>query len=257
MADEEDDLQIEALTEADKEGTVVSEVEAEGMTLVRLRAEYGDSKVHEMLGQMRLDMTEGTPESESAINHGWTVEVVRLLRDAVIFQEKLIVRRTPEETFIDYALRQEACVRELNELIPYLKASEKSIGAAVTAIKTKSDILERVLKMGQDLDLITKAPKRHELTKVDGIDVSGLSDPALRQLTMRVLGRFQKLVSKYGDVGEVEVAPPQDPHLSREIPANRVLAGRGVDRAKAGRVSARTALIERVKGTSTPSGGET
>lgn len=249
---EDEDLDVTSLIESDKANVVKDTVDPNAVTISRLRAEYGDAEVHRMLGNMRLDLVNGKDEAETAATYHWSVEMVRALREAVYMQERLIVRRSPEETFIDYALRQEGCARELNDLIPSLRADPKSIGAAVTAIKVKSDILERVLKAGQDLDIISKAPKRHQVTVVDGIDVSGMSDPALRQLTMKVLSRFQRLVGRYGEFEEVAEAAVQDPHLSREMPENRRVIGRGVDRAKAARVTARTAMIERVRGTSEP-----
>jgi hypothetical protein len=223
--------------------------QVEGVTLGFLRQTYGDVIVRTWVAKMRTYMVDGEDDARIVASEGWNPEVVSLLRDAVYQQERLIARRSAEDTFVDYVLRQEGCIRDLNDLIPTLQQGEKTMAAAVTAIKVKSDIFERVIKMGQDLDIVAKAPKRLEHMVVDGIDVSSMTDANLRETVLKTLSRFQKLASKYGNFeGQIVDVATTDPILSRETHPKQKTAGRGIDRAKGGRTAARNALVKRVKG---------
>ena len=69
---------------------------------------------------------------------------------------------TPKDIFANYWFRQLQCVRELNEVISLLLNSDtpQSYSALVSAIRTKSEIWDKVIKVGRELGVI-----KEELTK--------------------------------------------------------------------------------------------
>jgi hypothetical protein len=211
-----------------------------------LRNAYGDDETRRMLTLTRIDLTDARTDDQIVASRGWPLEVVTALRALVYQRESVALGQSAEQTFIDYALHQEGCIRDLNDLIPILEAGEKTAGQVVAAIKAKSDIYERVIKMGQELDIIAKAPKRTETVVIDGVNVANLPDGKLKSLIIDISNKLQKLNKKYGDFDEIEVQAVEMPNISREL-SRRGRKSSGAVRAAGGKKTTRNNIINRIK----------
>jgi len=103
---------------------------------------------------------------------------------------------TPKDIFANYWFRQLQCVRELNEVISLLLNSEtQSYSALVSAIRTKSEIWDKVIKVGRELGVI-----KEELTKptfeIDPSDPEAVSKA--KAMIERELRDFYELARRSG-----------------------------------------------------------
>ena len=125
--------------------------------------------------------------------------------------------QTAAHRFYLYALQQEQCVRDLDGLIQQVydslknwndaaemysspAAARKVLGpapspqAAILAVKAKSEVLDRTIKMGQDLGIIQKRAKE---VRVSGqLNLAALPTKQLKKELGKKLDQFQQLVGK-------------------------------------------------------------
>ena len=114
-------------------------------------------------------------------------------------------------------MRQEQCVRDLDYFISITcqaikdwndtakaynstRAAKKMLGAApsmqgaVLAVKAKSDIYDKTLKMGQEMGIIQKRAK--EIRVSGQLNLAALPTEQLRETLARKLSQFEQLVQK-------------------------------------------------------------
>lgn len=113
-------------------------------------------------------------------------EIYRLDREAINHTDKITI-------FIKYCLDQEGIIRELNKVIKKFMESQQA-SALVGAIKEKSSIYERVIKMGQDLGLIEKSGNQLEI--VGGISIANKKPDEIRALLAEQLESLNDLVDQ-------------------------------------------------------------
>lgn len=125
--------------------------------------------------------------------------------------------KTSAHRYYLYALQQEQCVRDLDEFIQESydsihswnkaaklygspAAARKVLGpappvqSAILAVKAKSEILDRSIKMGQDMGIIQKRAKE---VRVSGqLNLAALPTEQLKKELGKKLDQFQELVSK-------------------------------------------------------------
>lgn len=106
--------------------------------------------------------------------------------------------KSTTRTFAEVAGRKAQLIRDLEEI----KATIKSAGArgnhqaAIKAIKAQSDILDSVIKLGQELGLIEKIPDK--LVFVGGRDPREMSADEITASCMRELQEITQMVQKSG-----------------------------------------------------------
>jgi hypothetical protein len=90
---------------------------------------------------------------------GWSLQqflaIERYVRDE---DRQLADEVDPRITFSNYKLMQYQAARELEDLAEVFRHS-RQFSALVTAIKARSDILDRVIKTGQDLGIVKRAAR--------------------------------------------------------------------------------------------------
>lgn len=124
--------------------------------------------------------------------------------------------KSTAQKYYEYTLQQEQCARDLthiSELVlneadeyrrrynDYLNDSEgtaklppkPALQAAVIAIKARSDIFERSIKLGQDMGLIEKRAK--EIRVSGNVNLAALDTEALKDLLSKKLDDMQALVA--------------------------------------------------------------
>lgn len=119
---------------------------------------------------------------------GWSLQRFMAVKRFVADQDqKLFAETDPAQIFATYEQRQLQCARELEDLAEIFRES-RQFSAMVNALRTRSDIIDRIVKMGQELGLITRAAKKVEVEA--RVDVSQLS---IEELRVHVSQEFQEL----------------------------------------------------------------
>lgn len=103
---------------------------------------------------------------------GWSLQWLMTIEEYVEKEDReTFEKRDPRLVFADYRQRQLQCARELEDLTEVYRRS-KQFSAMVNAIKARSDILDKILKTGQDLGIIEKKAKKLEVSGGLNVDVS-------------------------------------------------------------------------------------
>lgn len=118
-------------------------------------------------------------------------------------QELLTINhRPPDEIFVEYRIRMDGVVKELDAITEGAKTA-KQFQAAMGAQKAKAAIHDKVIDRGQEMGVIPRAAKRHEI--IGGIVVATLSDADLIAHIGETSKSTRKLLKEYGDVKFVDV----------------------------------------------------
>lgn len=102
-------------------------------------------------------------------------------------------KRDPRLVFAEYTQRQIQCVRELEDLSEIFRA-ERQFSALVGAVKARSEIIERMLRTGQELGVISKAAKKVEVGGEVHVDVTTLSVHELKVHVAKEMEEMNKLL---------------------------------------------------------------
>jgi len=229
------------------------------LTLERLRTELGDTTLRQHLATIRASIANGESDETIAEEQSWPIEAVEVLRKAVRDAEIVSMGRPTNEVFADYVLRQEGCIRDLNDAIERFGKEPKTAHVVVGAVKAKSEILDRVMMRGQEFGVLQKAPQRREILK--GEFIAELPPHKMRELVRQELGALNRLQRLVGDAGtenkdsgrviSIETDGGNGDRID-QTERRRRIAGRGADRAKGARVKLRRNLVRRSKATAPP-----
>lgn len=171
------------------------------------------------LVKARAHVAEGLTDDEIAGALSIPIADAYALRERVYAEEeRRIVGRRAEETFVDYSLRTGAHIRELDEAIEWLKRTKQG-SAVVGAISAKQKLLDRALAVGQEMGFIRKRPETRTLI------IAHLDDAALREALARELLDLRTLITskgetpfldaEYEELGVFECAPLDPPPRRR------------------------------------------
>ncbi len=121
------------------------------------------ARMRRRLAELRVKIAEGKTDEEIVEETGVDFAVLDELKNELYSQDRAAVESAdPVSIFIRYCLQQEGIIAELNKVIE--KFMDTNQGSAIVgAIKEKSQIYDRVIKMGQDLGLIIKTGTGFEL----------------------------------------------------------------------------------------------
>lgn len=254
--------------------TIKETAVSEPLTMALMRKKLGDDEVRIRVALLRALMSAGDSDTAILEKTNWDPKALEILRKELYRAELIHVDKPTEHIYVDYLIRQQDCIFDLNRLITRLMSATETIEvedngkrekiqipavkhatAVVGAIKAKADIHDRVLDRGQDLGLLHKAPERKEI--IAGIAIAQVSTHDLRGEVASEIGKFQKLVQRYGDavLADAEVIEPVPRPTRIQGQAARVkrIVGRGADRARAGRQRARGEIrIKRQKAMVSP-----
>lgn len=184
---------------------------------------------------LRACLSEGMRRSDIKRLFNVTDKEISTIEKRLLANEgQLFVNQSTAHRYYTYTLQQEQCARDLEfilsmiveEMVTWNEAFKISIGqddppplppkpssqAAVMAVKAKSDILDRTIKMGQDLGLIEKRAK--ELRVSGGLNLAAIPTEELRIVLQKKLNEFEKLVGrgKLPTVYQQMIANRKAPH---------------------------------------------
>lgn len=169
-----------------------------------------------------------------------TPVLYRRLKEKMFLWEAERVRgKTTDRVYLEYVIEQRACIAELTEISRrFDKAGHYN--AALGAIRTRSDILDKIIKLGQEFAILEKRPEEKRV--IAGVVVAQLSDVQLKQAITVELAGLNKLVEAYGEgkildmkPGALHYALPEStkkPTKTNRAKANRTHGGRRVVKQK-------------------------
>jgi len=217
-------------------------------------------EVRLILAQMRSHIALGHTDEQIAEEMSLRIDALKALKREFYRQETIALHSaTAEEVFIDYAVKQKQCITDLSDLIPELRAT-KQHASIIGAIKAKSDILDKIIKTGQEMGILEKAPEKKMV--FHGIAIASLDNTKLRRVIAGELQGLAAIVGKFGDkdllgrqMGEdksvipaLPSAPmPEPPEFSAKGEPSRV--GSSAARAEAARIRH---SVKRKKATTAP-----
>jgi len=155
---------------------------------------------------------------------GLTAEEYEALK-AVMFDAKSDeIRDMPEEhLYIRYMIEQSINLENLSKMIKEFRES-KQYSAMVNAIRTRSDILDKIVAKGQEFGLIKKTPDRKEV--VAGLIVGELSNNQLREGITHAIKHLDGLTKMYGKSKSfMELEAPKEIHHGPELPTLTAITG--------------------------------
>jgi len=135
-----------------------------------------------------------------------------LKENALANEIERIKSTTTEQTYVEYCLAQRGCIDDLNTLLDQYREA-KNASAIVGAVKARSDIIDKMIKLGQDFGIIEKKPEEKRI--VAGVVVTQLSNEDLKAAIAEQISNLNTLVTQYGNKKLVDVEPGD---LYRELP---------------------------------------
>lgn len=136
----------------------------------------------------------------------------KLRREMYAREEKVLYERDNAQIYIDYVHEQRQCISDLDGLLEEIKNQP---GAAVSAIRAKSDIVDRIVQRGIELGFVEKSPEKHI---VGGLIVADLSNKDLQAKIFRELSGLDKLRKRFGgDAQLLDVNPGELHRLPAEV----------------------------------------
>ncbi len=214
-----------------------------------LCAEVGEAEVRARLVRLQTLIAEGRGEVRILRETGWQPAELTMLRRELTRIERALLLRPTEELYVEYLLRQERNLEDLNTFVDNWQDHTDAVPSVVSAIRARAEILDKVIQRGQELGIVQKAVTRKALV-VGGIRVEDLGTREIRELIVKQLEGLRTLTTQVrnldeigADAGVVEV---QAEPVEALTPVERVrrIAGTGVNRAKAARAKIRERIRE-------------
>ena len=150
-------------------------------------------------------LSEGAIDTEIMDELGLTAEDYNEVKITMFDIKADELRKKPtEHVYIDYMIQQTANIRALSEMIQGFRTSNQH-NALVGAVRARSEILDKIIKTGQEVGMIAREPEKHEI--LAGVAVSQLSSKDLKSRITGVVSELDGLVKQFGDgsLQEIEV----------------------------------------------------
>jgi hypothetical protein len=164
------------------------------------------AELREAIAELLSYLASGYDDSEARTELGLDPEQYAALKRELYSQQAEYYRtRTREDLYTDYINEQRACIHELDKITTRF-ADDKNASAAVGAIRARSDIVDKIVKLGQDIGLVQKEPDKKVV--LGGVAVAALSDAQLRKAIVGEVAALDRLIAEFGDgVSIVDMDP--------------------------------------------------
>ncbi len=127
---------------------------------------------------------------------GWTLQWFMSIEKYVQDEDRRLWSETDSRSvFAAYREQQIQVASELEDLSEIFRGS-KQFSALVSALRTRADVLDRILRAGQELGVIHKTPKQVEVSGT--VDVTQLSATELRVHITRQVEEIERLLVPAG-----------------------------------------------------------
>jgi len=135
-----------------------------------------------------------------------------LRKETLNWKAEEIRDKTVGEVYVEYMLNQIDCIRDLEKMCKKFDRV-KHYSALVSAVKARSDIHDKIIKMGQEFGILEKRPERKEI--VAGVLVAKMDSDQLRNTILGELTNMEKMMEKFGGHDILDLPEPK---LHRPIP---------------------------------------
>lgn len=183
------------------------------------------AELREAIAELLAYLASGYDDSEARAELGLDPEQYASLKREMYSQQAEYYRTRPtEEMYTDYVAEQRACIKELDKIVARF-TDEKNSSAIVGAVRARSDIVDKIVKLGQDVGLIDKEPDKKVV--LGGIAVAALTDAQLRRAIVGEVKEIDRLVSHFGDgIGIIDMVPgPLHRALPESTPKKKTSGG--------------------------------
>jgi len=127
-----------------------------------------------------------------------------------------IAARSKEVVYADYCLKQDQNLYALDGLIEELD-SKTQYNAMIGAIRLRSDIHDKKIKVGQDLGVLHKAAEQTLHTVQGGIAIADMSTKDLRHGIAELAKNMGAMVAQFGD-RKYDELPTGDLYYGPSVP---------------------------------------
>ena len=162
-----------------------------------LKKVYSAAEMRALLAELKLRLIAGDDDED--IRSLLDVSVARYneLKKELYRQEQAgLSSKTTEDVYLEYKWAQSKCITDLDAAI--LEIPENQPNAKVGAIKARSDIIDKILRTGQDMGIISKEPERKLV--IHGHVVAQMSNAELRAAIAKETNQLAGAIARYGDV---------------------------------------------------------
>lgn len=194
-------------------------------------------EIRVVFAKLRGFIQESLDDAEMAERLGisWN-DLLELKRRFYEHETEAIRNRSTEQTFVRYAIEQRQCVSDLQKVIDDYE-SQKNIPGYVGAVRAKSEILERTMKMGVDLGLVRRLSDSQGYSA--GEAIKSMTNPELRQYIYAEINVFNQMRLQHGEQGilDVPIGPIHRSLVTEKTPVkpherNKVHGGRRIVKEK-------------------------
>ena len=159
--------------------------------------------------KLRALLMAGMSETECMDDLGIRTDHYRWLKQQIIADElQEVASDSPEIVYAKYQLRQEGCIRDLDEIIAEAKNGKIALNTAIGAIKAKATIIDNVLAKGQDLGVIHREAAKSQVSA--SLTVASVSTEELRALVSDKKKALAEARTKYIEADYSEVPVDED-----------------------------------------------
>lgn len=161
------------------------------------KSKYTAKDLRMRLAELRSHLAMGKSDEQIAEEMSLGVESYISLKRELMRQETIRIQTaSAEEIYIEYSLRQGQLIRELSDMVGTF-TKNSNYNALVGAVRAKSDILDKIIKTGQDMGILVKAPERKMI--LQGVVVAEMGNNQLRKMIAGELQSLATIVSRFGD----------------------------------------------------------
>ncbi len=146
-----------------------------------------------LLAKLFGKLSQGFEMDEIANDMGISVDDVKSLKNKLLEMKATELKDKPiEHIYVEYMINQLININDLTKFIATYRGDPKQANASVGAVRTRSEIWDKIITKGQDCGVIQKAPNRTET--IFGVIVADLSDKDLDKLLKTKMKELNKLM---------------------------------------------------------------
>lgn len=165
-----------------------------------------EARVEELVGIYLLQHAAEKSDEEIRQATGLTfARFKEIKREALREDVDRLRTQSTEEVYLDHREKQHGIIERLLTMAKELAGTTQA-SSAVAAIKAVGDINERLIKTGQEMGIIEKAPERKQVAHGHAVLFGNMSDPDLRKVITGFAAQARVLEAEYGsmDISEVD-----------------------------------------------------
>ncbi len=172
------------------------------MSIVKSKKDASDES--EALQTIWDILSQGRSDSDTAELMGLDAETYNILKEKLLDNKTNELRKRPiEHVFVEYMLNQIGNIGELTGLIRRAK-KDKQYNSAISAIKVRADLQDRVLEKGMELGVLKKGVAAgQDLARF----VADMTADDIRLTFVRAISEMGKMMKTFGEHDIIDATP--------------------------------------------------